>query len=40
MVFGRRVTQTTEQRMLIAKDRFQLLHVSLLSALPSRDAEI
>ncbi|CAK8989122.1 5'-3' exoribonuclease 1 (Strand-exchange protein 1 homolog) [Durusdinium trenchii] len=30
VVFGRRETKTTDQRMLIAKDRFQLLHVSLL----------
>eukprot|EP00931_Biecheleriopsis_adriatica_P022183 TRINITY_DN14325_c0_g2_i3.p1 TRINITY_DN14325_c0_g2~~TRINITY_DN14325_c0_g2_i3.p1 ORF type:complete len:1344 (+),score=322.66 TRINITY_DN14325_c0_g2_i3:78-4034(+) len=30
VVFGRRATQTPEQRMLISKDRFQLLHVSLV----------
>ncbi|CAJ1429395.1 unnamed protein product [Effrenium voratum] len=30
VVFGRRETKTTEQRMLISKDRFQLLHISLL----------
>eukprot|EP00930_Biecheleria_cincta_P035087 TRINITY_DN24164_c0_g1_i1.p1 TRINITY_DN24164_c0_g1~~TRINITY_DN24164_c0_g1_i1.p1 ORF type:complete len:1328 (+),score=249.02 TRINITY_DN24164_c0_g1_i1:89-4072(+) len=30
VVFGRRETKTTEQRMLISKDRFQLLHISLV----------
>ncbi|CAE7253634.1 XRN1 [Symbiodinium sp. CCMP2592] len=30
VVFARRETKTTEQRMLISKDRFQLLHVALL----------
>jgi len=30
VLFGRRETKTTEQRVLVAKDRFQLLHVSLL----------
>lgn len=30
VLFGRRETKTTEQRILIAKDRFQLLHISLL----------
>ena len=33
VLFGRRETKTTEQRVLVAKDRFQLLHVSLLRSL-------
>ncbi|CAE8603451.1 unnamed protein product [Polarella glacialis] len=30
VVFGKRVTESVEKRMLISKDRFQLLHISLV----------